>query len=143
MSIGVDDRSVLTGKTNSSSPEWDHLISAQGDRILAALKGQGIPRVATVLARTEADLEVPDNDMMTTQSAKSVRRANHNRKTDLKKYVGRFATTEFGVDNDKVIEVSLRETTDDDEMDETDKVSPGDHTKQVLAAAMVRTRTVC
>ena len=139
MSIGGDDRSVLTGKTNSSSQEWDHLISAQGDRILAALKGQGIPRVATILARTEADMEVPDNDMMTTQSAKSVRRANHNRKADLKKYISRFATTEFGVDNDKVIEVSLRETTDDDEMEETDKVSPEDHSKQVLAAAMVRT----
>jgi pre-rRNA-processing protein TSR1 len=139
MSIGGDDPSMMTGKTSNTAQEWDHLISERGDRILAAVKGQGIPRVATVLARSGADLEVPDDDMMTTQSAKSVRRANHNRKADLKKYISRFATTEFGVNNDKVVEVSFREDEGNDEMELTEKVTVEYHTKQVLAAALIRT----
>lgn len=140
MNIGGDDGSLISSKTNTTSQEWDHLISERGDRILAAVKGQGIPRVATVLARTEADMEVPDDDMLTTQSAKSVRRANHKRKADLKKYISRFATTEFGVDNDKVVEVSLRQTLcdNDSEILGTGKVAPEDHNKQVLAASLIR-----
>lgn len=144
MSIGGDDRSVVTTKTNSTSQDWDHLISPRGDRILAAVKGQGIPRVATVLARTETDDDDGaggddiDDDHMTAQSAKSVRRANHKKKADLKKYISRFATTEFGVDNDKVIEVSLREKSSEDTMEETNIIDPQEHSKKVLAAALVR-----
>ncbi len=139
MNIGGDDRSVATSKTNATSQDWDHLISDRGDRILAAVKGQGIPRVATVLARTEADCSDMDDDHMTTQSAKSIRRANYKKKSDVKKYISRFATTEFGVDNDKVIEVSLKEKSPDDIMEEPDKVDPQEHAKYILAAALVRT----
>lgn len=138
MNIGTDDRSVVTSKTSSTSQDWDHLISHRGDRILAAVKGQGIPRVATVLARTEADSGEIDDDHMTTQSTKSLRKANHKRKGDLKKYISRFATTEFGVDNDKVIEVSLKEKSPEDTMEENDKLDPQEHAKQVLASALVR-----
>lgn len=113
MNIGGDERSFATGKTASTAQDWDHLISERGDRILSTLKTQGIPRVATILAKTGADPEIgddydDDDDHMTTQSARSIRRGNLKRKTDIKKYVSRFATTEFGVNNDKVIEVILR-----------------------------------
>jgi pre-rRNA-processing protein TSR1 len=138
ISIGGDDPSTTTNKTSSTSQDWDHLISARGDRILSAVKGQGLPRPLTVLARTEKDQEVGE-DHMTTQSAKSLRRSNLKRKTDLKKYVCRFSSSEFGVDNEKVVEVDLTETMDDDEMEQEGTADPGDHVKRTLAAALVRT----
>eukprot|EP00934_Nitzschia_sp_Nitz4_P006319 Nitzschia sp. Nitz4//scaffold1_size375055//257938//260667//NITZ4_000301-RA/size375055-processed-gene-0.379-mRNA-1//1//CDS//3329541120//6309//frame0 len=139
MSIGAsDDKSQSTNKTGLQ--DWDHLISERGDSILAAVKGQGIPRVATILAKTQDDVAFDDDDedQMTTQSAKSIRRANLKRKTDLKKYVSRFATTEFGVNNDTVIEVSLKEQAQEQSMEDDEDVSPEDHTKRILAAALVR-----
>jgi pre-rRNA-processing protein TSR1 len=109
--------------------DFDHLISECGDRILSAVKSQGLPEVITVLARTSSASTVDGvnnngfgddddddyDDHMTTQStksAKSVRRSNLKRKTDVKKYISRFANTEFGANNDKVMEVSLA-TVDD------------------------------
>eukprot|EP00980_Cylindrotheca_fusiformis_P017853 scaffold5653_cov147-Cylindrotheca_fusiformis.AAC.15 len=140
MSIGGDEGSLGTNKTNSATSNWDHMISERGDRILAAVKGQGLPRVATVLARTKNE-EDPGDDHMTTQSAKSIRRANLKRRTDLKKYISRFATTEFGVDNDKTIEVNLVESLTDGVMEEDGgaAIDPEDHAKKTLAAALVRT----
>jgi len=146
MSIGGDDRSHSTNKTNATSQDWDHLISERGDRVLSAVKAQGLSRVVTVLARTEVDLELgaeqDDDDHMTTQSARSVRRANLKRKADVKKYVSRFATTEFGVDNDKVIEVSLKEDSsmEQDGMGKEDgaAIDPQNHAKRVLADFLVR-----
>jgi pre-rRNA-processing protein TSR1 len=141
ISIGGDDQSVRTNKTSATSQDFDHLISERGDRILAAVKGQGLPRLLTILARTEKDKE-PGEDYMTTQSAKSLRRGNLKRKTDLKKYVSRFATTEFGIDNEKVVEVDLTETDFDDEMEHDDMddgaVDPDEHMKNTLAASLVR-----
>lgn len=137
MSIGGDDRSHATNKTNSIAKDFDHLISERGDRILAAVKGQGIPRLVTILAKTEIDLE-PGEDHMTTQSARSLRRANLKNKTDLKKYVSRFATTEFGEDNDKVIEVNLMESSNKEIMDQDGVVDTAEHAKRVLSAALVR-----
>ena len=141
MNIGGDDKSYSTNKTNSTASNWDHLISERGDRILAAVKGQGLPRVATILAKTRQDSD-PGEDYMTTQSAKSIRRSNLKRRTDLKKYVSRFATTEFGVDNDKMIEVNLIESTAEEKMMDDDKdpeTNPEEHAKRILAAALVRT----
>jgi pre-rRNA-processing protein TSR1 len=145
MNIGGsgDDRSHSTNKTGSQ--DWDHLISERGDRILSAVKSQGLPRVVTVLAKTEVDLEIggdDDDDHMTTQSAKSLRRANLKRKSEIKKYVSRFATTEFGVDNDKVMEVSLKEDqpmeADGDGQNDGPTVDPVFHAKRVLADSLVR-----
>lgn len=140
MRIGADDKSHSTTKTNATTMNWDHIISEKGDRILAAVKGQGLPRVATILAKTKHE-EDAGEDHMTTQSAKSIRRANLKRRTDLKKYVSRFATTEFGVDNDKMIEVNLVEASTDGVMEEDGSaaVDPEDHAKKTLAAALVRT----
>ena len=154
MSIGgADDRSHSTNKTTLTSQDYDHLISDRGDRILSAIKSQGLPKVVTILAKTKGDLQFgddydddDDDDHMTTQSARSIRRANLKRKTDVKKYVSRFATTEFGVDNDKVIEVVLKDdnqnTMDQDnpqnDTNEATTVDPEDHTKRVLAESFVR-----
>jgi hypothetical protein len=113
MSIVGDERSHSTNKTGVTNQDWDHLISERGDRILTAVKSQGLPRVVTILAKTESDTAIgfddDDDDHMTTHSAKSLRRANLKRNDNVKKYVSRFATTEFGIDNDKVIEVNLKE----------------------------------
>eukprot|EP00339_Tiarina_fusa_P030029 CAMPEP_0117001298 /NCGR_PEP_ID=MMETSP0472-20121206/3343_1 /TAXON_ID=693140 ORGANISM="Tiarina fusus, Strain LIS" /NCGR_SAMPLE_ID=MMETSP0472 /ASSEMBLY_ACC=CAM_ASM_000603 /LENGTH=893 /DNA_ID=CAMNT_0004701257 /DNA_START=94 /DNA_END=2771 /DNA_ORIENTATION=- len=136
MNIGGDDKSQATNKTSATAQDWDHLISERGDRVLSAIKGQGIPRAVMVYARTEKDVLELGEDHMTTQSAKSLRRANIKRKADLKKYISRFATTEFGVDNDKVIEVNMRETENRMEADGT--VDPEEHSKRILAAALVR-----
>lgn len=148
-----DNRSQSTNLT--SQQDWDHLISDRGDRILSAVKSQGLPRVVTILAKTQADPGIgegdDDDDQMTTQSAKSLRRSNLKRNTDVKKYVSRFATTEFGVDNDKVIEVNLREDSSVMEADGPNqnkdvaiaevnaRVSdPEAHAKKVLAESLVR-----
>ena len=140
ISVGGDDHSTKTGTTTVQ--DFDHLISSKGDRILAAAKGQGLPRILTVLAKTQPENQ-GDDDYMTTQSAKSLRRSNLKRRTELKKYVSRFATTEFGVDNEKVVEVDVTDyTTVEDGMLEDDKAASGDaqdHVKKTLAAAFVRT----
>ncbi|KAL3917380.1 MAG: hypothetical protein SGILL_004740 [Bacillariaceae sp.] len=145
MSIGGDERSHFTNKSSATSQDWDHLISERGDRVLSAIKSQGLPRVVTVLAKTESDPEIgfddDDDDHMTTQSAKSVRRANLKRNADVKKYMSRFATTEFGVDNDKVIEVNLKEdhqSMDEDGVGGDDAADPEAHAKRILAESLVR-----
>ena len=135
ISIGGDD---ATATTNKTSQDWDHLVSSRGDRILDAVKAQGLPRVLTVLARTEKEREV-EEDYMTTQSAKSIRRSNLKKKSDLRKYASRFATTEFGIDNDKVVEVDLSEDSEDNEMDQDRTIDPEQHIKATLALALVRT----
>jgi pre-rRNA-processing protein TSR1 len=150
MNIGGEDRSFATGKTGSTAQDWEHLISERGDRILSTIKTQGIPRVATILAKTGADPDLggdfeDDDDQMTTQSGRSIRRGNLKRKTDIKKYVSRFATTEFGVNNDKVIEVILGGSDgsggpSDDAVDERSVVvDPVVHKTRILADSLVRT----
>eukprot|EP00536_Pseudo-nitzschia_multiseries_P007685 jgi/Psemu1/102750/gw1.183.26.1 len=145
MSIGgSDDKSFATNKTTSTAQDFDHVISKRGDRVLSAMKSHGLPRVVTILAKTKAEQgfgDDEDDDQMTTQSAKSIRRGNLKRRSDVKRYVSRFATTEFGVDNDKVIEVNLREDKDDDQMVEQDgsaTVDPEAHSKKILVESLVR-----
>lgn len=105
MEINIgDETSIETGRT-SQSTKFDSLISQRGDRILSAIKGQGIPTPLTVLAHTEKD--TIGEDQVTMQSMKSLRRSRVKRQLDLRKFVSRFATTEFGTGNDKVIEVDL------------------------------------
>jgi pre-rRNA-processing protein TSR1 len=143
MEIGGDDASVHTLKTNgtTASQRWDHLISEEGDRLLTAIKSQGLPTVLTVLAHTQK--EAPDQ--MTVQSVKSLRRSAIKRRLDIKKYVTRFATTEFGNSNDRVIEVDLAdheeylEENPEEIMDnETTSTSPA---QQHTVSALIR--TVC
>jgi pre-rRNA-processing protein TSR1 len=105
MEIHMNNQSTTTGKSATTQMDWDHLISKRGDQILAAVKSQGLPTPLTILARTEK--EPFDDDVVTMQSVKSVRRAGIKRSLELKKYVSRFATTEFGTGNDRVMEVDL------------------------------------
>lgn len=101
-----DDNMSTTGKIG---PDFDHLVSERGDRILTAIKGQGLPTPVTVLAHTEKgalDGEEDDDDV-TMKSVKSVRRASKKRHLALKQYVSRFALTEFGSANDRVVELNL------------------------------------
>jgi pre-rRNA-processing protein TSR1 len=77
-----------------------------------------------------------EDDHMTTQSAKSIRRSNLKKKSEVKRYVSRFATTEFGVDNDKVIEINLKET--ENEEGSTSDADPEAHSKRILADSLVR-----
>jgi pre-rRNA-processing protein TSR1 len=103
--IQLDQSSVHTKTTHATGQDWDFLISSRGDRILAAVKGQGLPTPLTILAHTEKSAD--DVDHMTFQSTKSLRRSAIKRHLDLKKYVSRFAVTEFGSEHDKVVEITL------------------------------------
>jgi hypothetical protein len=65
ISIGGDDASTSTRRTNvTASQDFDHLLSDRGDRILAAIKGQGLPRALTILAQTEKEKEDAGEDFM-------------------------------------------------------------------------------
>jgi len=118
LEINVESDAITTEQSlkNAIGQRFDHLIC--GDRVLAALKAQGLPTPVTVLAKTEKDPLEKDDDQMTIQSTKSIRRSSIKRRLELKKYASRFATTEFGTGNDRVIEVDLTCMNDpDDEMD--------------------------
>lgn len=139
MEIGGDDPSVQTQKTGkttatTATQRWDHLINPGDDHILTAIKSQGLPTVLTVLAHTQK--EAPDH--MTVQSVKSLRRTAVKRRLDLKRYVTRFATTEFGNNNDRVVEVDLAEHEEKhDEM--VDDISAASPSQQHTVPALVRT----
>ena len=134
MQIGGEDMSVKSSKSHAGQ-NWDHLISERGDRILNAIKGQGMPSLLTVLARTE--YEDPSHDYMSVKSSKSIRRSQTKRSLNLKKYVSRFATTEFGPNNDSVLEVDISYLNDNEEgMEETEAA---EHSRKTDVAALVRT----
>lgn len=102
MSIG-GGVSTVSSSTNVQQ-DYDHLISSRGDRVLAAIKAQGLPTPLTTLINVEGD---SDDDNMSMVSFKSVRRSAIKRKLELKKYLTRFATTEFGESLNKVIELQM------------------------------------
>jgi pre-rRNA-processing protein TSR1 len=104
MSIGENSNATHTNH------DYDHLISTRGDRILSALKAQGLPTTLTVLVNVENEIHGgADDDVMSFasyQSMKSIRRSALKQRLDLKKYVSRFATTEFG-EAAKVMELDI------------------------------------
>eukprot|EP00535_Pseudo-nitzschia_heimii_P007215 CAMPEP_0197177190 /NCGR_PEP_ID=MMETSP1423-20130617/2891_1 /TAXON_ID=476441 /ORGANISM="Pseudo-nitzschia heimii, Strain UNC1101" /LENGTH=921 /DNA_ID=CAMNT_0042626709 /DNA_START=91 /DNA_END=2856 /DNA_ORIENTATION=+ len=146
MSIGgSDEKSNSMNNSNTRAQDLDHLISHRGDRVLSAMKSHGIPRVVTVLAKTRVETGLgyneEEDDHMTTQSAKSIRRANLKKKSELKRYVSRFATTEFGVDNDKVVEINLKEDINTNPKNDTDgnlSSDPEAHSKRILVDSLIR-----
>lgn len=124
-------------KTSANTAHLDHLISERGDRILTAIKAQGMPTPVTLIVHKEIDgdgspqtigggiidLNANDNAMeddeeedeyeeamsmgvTTHRSNKSIRRTHIRRRAELKKYISRFATTEFG-ENSKVFEIDI------------------------------------
>jgi len=140
---GPDPKNNLMGmnigdgnKTTSASvggQNFDHLISKRGDRIISSIKAQGLPTPLTILAKTLKDEQ--DEDFMTVQSTKSVRRSALKRKSELKQYMMRFAATEFGVEKDKVMEIDLTEM-DEEEMEADEAEHP---VHRLSGAALIRT----
>ncbi|KAL7500637.1 hypothetical protein ACHAWT_009869 [Skeletonema menzelii] len=125
-------------KTSANTAHLDHLISERGDRILTAIKAQGMPTPVTLIVHKEIDgdgspqaigggiIDLNAHDAMeddddneedeyeeamsmgvtTHRSSKSIRRTHIRRRAELKKYISRFATTEFG-ENSKVFEIDI------------------------------------
>lgn len=108
MSIGDGCASVTTG-ASSMQQDYDHLISSRGDRILSAIKAQGLPTPLTVLVNFEGEEDEEEKSMASYLSAKSVRRSALKRKLELKKYLTRFVATEFGEGMCKVMELDIPE----------------------------------
>eukprot|EP00584_Thalassiosira_punctigera_P020182 CAMPEP_0172549544 /NCGR_PEP_ID=MMETSP1067-20121228/18584_1 /TAXON_ID=265564 ORGANISM="Thalassiosira punctigera, Strain Tpunct2005C2" /NCGR_SAMPLE_ID=MMETSP1067 /ASSEMBLY_ACC=CAM_ASM_000444 /LENGTH=1058 /DNA_ID=CAMNT_0013336937 /DNA_START=47 /DNA_END=3223 /DNA_ORIENTATION=- len=138
-------------KTSNTTTHLDHLISERGDRILSAIKAQGLPTPVTVIVHKEISGDsasafaieggVPkgfdvmsnedddDDDLMeedaleslpnaslsTHRSMRSIRRTYLRKRSELKRYVSRLATTEFGVEaGSKVAELDLAGEDNDD-----------------------------
>ncbi|KAK1747129.1 40S ribosome biogenesis protein, Bms1/Tsr1 family [Skeletonema marinoi] len=123
-------------KTSANTAHLDHLISERGDRILTAIKAQGMPTPVTLIVHKEIEgdgspqtigggiIDLNANDAMedddeedeyeeamsmgvtTHRSSKSIRRTHIRRRAELKKYISRFASTEFG-ENSKVFEIDI------------------------------------
>ena len=131
MNIG-DDVSHSTSKTNNDR-NFEHLVTSRGDRILTALKAQGLPTPLTVLAHTEKDDLM--EDYMTMQSFKSVRRSSIKRHLEIRKFASRFAETEFGSGHEKVVECNLHEA-DSEDVEDSEQLS---HARKKHNALFVRT----
>ena len=154
MSGGGDGMSIAATsiKTSANTAHLDHLISERGDRILTAIKAQGMPTPVTLIVHKEIDAGdngapqniggaiidggFDNNDAMdddddeedeyecamsfgvtTHRSSKSIRRAHIRRRAELKKYISRFASTEFG-ENSKVFEIDIGNTGNGEKMDD-------------------------
>lgn len=143
--FGGGGTSVATSiKTSANTAHLDHVISDRGDRILTAIKGQGLPTPVTLVVHKDGEgggvggsvmgmgvvgmsdginlnedndnvEEDEDEDVTmslgqsqhTSKSTKSIRRTYLRRRAELKRYVGRLAVTEFGVDCGKVMEIEV------------------------------------
>lgn len=134
---GDGEQQSMSTKKSRYRKNWDHLISRRGDLILSVIKAQGLPTPVTILANTEKS--ILENDGMTMQSTKSINRANVKRRLDLKKYVCRFATTEFGHDNDKVLEVDLFSGTDEG----SNSIDIDNNEKERKTESLKLVRTLC
>lgn len=132
MQIGGDDGASFKS-SKSQRPDYDHLVSEKGDSILHAIKAQGLPSLLTVLTYTSS--EDHEADFMSVKSAKSVRRAKTKRSLNLKKYVSRFANTEFGPNNDDVLEINISHLYATADMEVADEPTT---TKREDIAALVR-----
>lgn len=138
-------------KSSANTAHLDHVISDRGDRVLTAIKAQGMPTSVTLIVHKEIDgdslqstggaiiergfddeMDEEDDDdgdddddvecvmslcVTTHRSSKSIRRANIRRRAELKKYISRFASTEFG-ENSKVFEIDIAATEIGDKMEE-------------------------
>lgn len=120
-------------KTSANTAHLDHVISERGDRILTAIKSQGLPTPVTlivhgdegtnrpgdmIVVETENDqdgdeqmsLDLGGASLHTSRSAKSIQRTYLKRRSELKRYATRLACTEFGENNCKIMELELGNT---------------------------------
>jgi len=95
---------TLDGNMSNNRDDCEAMMSERGERMLTALKAQGLPTPLTALC-------FGTNHCSDNTSSKKLKHRG-----DIKRYVQRMATTEFGQDA-KVLEVSLRERPDNDIMD--------------------------
>jgi len=102
---------LLDARDATSSSKFDDIVSRRGDRVLAAIKAQGLPTPVTVLVNVEADVNDDDDDdgmSVETTATKASRSSARKKRVDLKRYVTRLATTEFGEKKgSKVLELDL------------------------------------
>ena len=108
----IGGASVTTGVTNGQ--DYDHLISSRGERVLSAIKAQGLPTPLTVLVNFEGDADADDLSLSSFQSMKSIKRSALKKKLSLRKYLCRFAETEFGEGSEKVLEIDIPDIDEDD-----------------------------
>lgn len=107
----IGGASVTTGVTNQ---DYDHLISSRGERVLSAIKAQGLPTPMTVLVNFEGDSDADDLSLSSSLSMKSIRRSAIKKKLNLRKYLTRFAETEFGEGSERVMEIDIPYLDDED-----------------------------
>mmetsp|Transcript_31592 Transcript_31592/g.46303 ORF Transcript_31592/g.46303 Transcript_31592/m.46303 type:complete len:923 (-) Transcript_31592:762-3530(-) len=112
----------ISHNTNSTKLNPEDLISSRGERVLTAVKSQGLPSVLTLLVHSEsADGEGDDEDdgtmSLISQSDKSMRRSAIRRRAELKRFTARFASTEFGEDV-RTAEVDLNSNIEEEHEDE-------------------------
>lgn len=139
MNIG-DGASTTTTATHVQQ-DFDHLVSARGDRILSAIKAQGLPTPLTLLVNFEGGDDEETMSLSSLQSIKSIRRSALKKKLELKKYLSRFAATEFGEGSCKVMEIYLPSHDNDEEdmkEDEKNTLIIG-NSKKILPDALLNT----
>jgi Uncharacterized conserved protein len=136
-----------TSSSTTAQQDYDHLISSRGDRILSTIKAQGLPTPVTLLVNFEGEGDDDTMSMTSYQSVKSVRRSAIKKKLDLKKYLTRFATTEFGEGGSKVMEIdipSIDDTKDemnDDDDDDANNVLIVGKSKKILPQSFLNQGT--
>lgn len=122
----------------TSGQDYDHLISSRGERVLSAIKAQGLPTPLTVLVNFEGEGDDGEMSMASCQSMKSIRRSAIKKKLSLKRYLSRFAETEFGEGSEKVMELDIPDLDPDEAMTIDDsKILTIGKSKKILPDALL------
>ena len=157
MAVIAEDKKAMSSSTSIKSSvapqqDYDHLISDRGDRVLSSVKAQGLPTAITLLVNNSDSNETGTIDdsasvFSLASSMKSSRRAALKKRLELKKYVSRFALTEFG-ENPKVMELNIHSSIDDTEHElcnneddtmDVDVISSKNDKMYLTRAALIRT----
>ena len=135
--------SVMSGATYTQ--KYDQLISTRGERVLSAIKAQGLPTPLTVLVNFEGDSDADDMSMASSKSMKSIRRSAIKTKLSLRRYLSRFAETEFGEGSEKVMEIDIPEVDADHGMSvDNSKILIAGKSKKILPDALIsKTNDTC
>lgn len=115
MEIG-GNASVSNNSVVTNGQDYDHLVSSRGERVLSAIKAQGLPTPMTVLVNFEGENDDDVMSMASSLSMKSIRRSALKKKLGLKRYLTRFAETEFGEGCEKVMELEIPDLDGNDGM---------------------------
>ncbi len=119
--MNIGGAESTTSSSTNIQQDYDHLISSRGDRVLSAIKAQGLPTPITVLVNFEGEDDQETMSVATYASTKSMRRSTLKKKLELKTYLTRFATTEFGEGASKVLEIDIPSDEECNEMELADK----------------------